>query len=99
MHRQCSFEEVLKADPETETRQGFVITKSNSYSESQLRKWDPVTNLPTPTDNDESPGAMGSGVQLSDDQVQETFHINGFNLAASDLIPLNRSLPDFRMDG
>ncbi|XP_059676338.1 polypeptide N-acetylgalactosaminyltransferase 13 isoform X5 [Gavia stellata] len=50
----------------------------------------------------EGPGEMGKAVLIpKDDQekMKELFKINQFNLMASDLIALNRSLPDVRLDG
>ncbi|XP_068936213.1 polypeptide N-acetylgalactosaminyltransferase 13 isoform X3 [Petaurus breviceps papuanus] len=52
--------------------------------------------------NQEGPGEMGKAVQIpKDDQekMKELFKINQFNLMASDLIALNRSLPDVRLEG
>lgn len=52
--------------------------------------------------NQEGPGEMGKAVFIpKDDQekMKELFKINQFNLMASDLIALNRSLPDVRLDG
>uniref|UniRef100_A0A8C5HX73 Polypeptide N-acetylgalactosaminyltransferase n=1 Tax=Gouania willdenowi TaxID=441366 RepID=A0A8C5HX73_GOUWI len=50
----------------------------------------------------EGPGEMGKAVNIpKDDQekMKELFKINQFNLLASDMIALNRSLPDVRLDG
>lgn len=50
----------------------------------------------------EGPGEMGKPVNIpKDDQekMKELFKINQFNLMASDMIALNRSLPDVRLDG
>ncbi|XP_048754364.2 polypeptide N-acetylgalactosaminyltransferase 13-like isoform X2 [Ostrea edulis] len=47
------------------------------------------------------PGEMGKPVSLPADkqaEAKEKFKINQFNLVASDMISLNRSLPDYRMD-
>ncbi|KAM4698443.1 polypeptide N-acetylgalactosaminyltransferase 13 isoform 1-T1 [Rhinophrynus dorsalis] len=52
--------------------------------------------------NSEGPGEMGKAVLIpKDDQekMKEQFKINQFNLMASDLIALNRSLPDVRLEG
>ena len=52
--------------------------------------------------NQEGPGEMGKAVLIpKDDQekMKELFKINQFNLMASDLIALNRILPDVRLDG
>ncbi|XP_060034137.1 polypeptide N-acetylgalactosaminyltransferase 13 isoform X2 [Erinaceus europaeus] len=52
--------------------------------------------------NQEGPGEMGKAVLIpKDDQekMKELFKINQFNLMASDMIALNRSLPDVRLEG
>ena len=52
--------------------------------------------------NQEGPGEMGKAVLIpKDDQekMKELFKINQFNLMASELIALNRSLPDVRLEG
>ena len=56
-----------------------------------------VTALkPAPT----GPGEMGKPVRIDKEkeaEMKEKFKINQFNLMASDMIALNRSLPDVRM--
>lgn len=50
----------------------------------------------------EVPGEMGKAVIVpkeDQDKMKELFKINQFNLMASDMIALNRSLPDVRLDG
>lgn len=50
----------------------------------------------------EGPGEMGKAVVIPKDEqekMKELFKINQFNLMASDIIALNRSLPDVRLDG
>ncbi|XP_074823460.1 polypeptide N-acetylgalactosaminyltransferase 13 isoform X1 [Natator depressus] len=52
--------------------------------------------------NQEGPGEMGKAVLIPKDEqekMKELFKINQFNLMASDLIALNRSLPDVRLEG
>ena len=47
------------------------------------------------------PGEMGKPVSIPLDhqaEAKEKFKINQFNLVASEMISLNRSLPDYRMD-
>lgn len=46
------------------------------------------------------PGEMGKGVVVPperEQEMKELFKINQFNLIASEMIALNRSLPDYRM--
>lgn len=50
----------------------------------------------------EGPGEMGRAVNIpknDQEKMKELFKINQFNLMASDMIALNRSLPDVRLDG
>ncbi|KAH9508567.1 Polypeptide N-acetylgalactosaminyltransferase 13 [Bulinus truncatus] len=47
------------------------------------------------------PGDGGKSVKVPaerEEEAKETFKINQFNLVASDLMALNRTLPDYRMD-
>ncbi|TRY57277.1 hypothetical protein DNTS_008879 [Danionella cerebrum] len=50
----------------------------------------------------EAPGEMGKAVAIpkeEQEKMKELFKINQFNLMASDMIALNRTLPDVRLDG
>ncbi|XP_043930770.1 polypeptide N-acetylgalactosaminyltransferase 13 [Protopterus annectens] len=50
----------------------------------------------------DGPGEMGRAVLIprkDQEKMKELFKINQFNLMASDLIALNRSLPDVRLEG
>ncbi|XP_054643708.1 polypeptide N-acetylgalactosaminyltransferase 13 isoform X1 [Dunckerocampus dactyliophorus] len=52
--------------------------------------------------NRKGPGEMGKAVNIpkeDHEKMKELFKINQFNLMASDMIALNRSLPDVRLDG
>ena len=49
----------------------------------------------------EGPGEMGKAVVIPKAQetdMKEKFKINQFNLMASDMISINRTLPDVRME-
>ncbi|XP_051867819.1 polypeptide N-acetylgalactosaminyltransferase 13 [Pristis pectinata] len=50
----------------------------------------------------EGPGEMGKAVHIpkeDQEKMRELFKINQFNLMASDMIALNRTLPDVRLEG
>ncbi len=62
-----------------------------------LKKW---TSAPVVAKNQGKPGEMGKAVHIPKDQEnekREKFKINQFNLLASEMIALNRSLQDVRL--
>lgn len=69
------------------------------YPKTKLKKWVPALVVP---EQYGKPGEMGKPVQLPADQetlMREKFRLNQFNVLASDIISLNRSLPDVRLEG
>lgn len=64
-----------------------------------LKRWRPA---PTVLPVRGLPGEMGKAVQIPSDKeaiMKEKFKLNQFNLMASDMISLNRSLTDVRLEG
>uniref|UniRef100_A0A336K344 Polypeptide N-acetylgalactosaminyltransferase n=1 Tax=Culicoides sonorensis TaxID=179676 RepID=A0A336K344_CULSO len=69
---------------------------SQTYKPQDLKKWQVVSPLP---ENIGKPGEMGKPVRILPAQqalMKEKFKENQFNLLASDMIMLNRSLTDVR---
>ncbi|XP_012532288.1 polypeptide N-acetylgalactosaminyltransferase 5 isoform X1 [Monomorium pharaonis] len=69
------------------------------YPQSQLNLWRPAKVI---KENKGSPGEMGAAVHIATEneaKQQELFKLNQFNLMASDMISLNRSLKDIRLEG
>ena len=69
---------------------------SMTYRPSTLKKWH---QAPTVTGAKFSPGELGKPVKIPAEQkelMKEKFKENQFNLLASDMISLNRSLTDVR---
>ncbi|XP_073188782.1 polypeptide N-acetylgalactosaminyltransferase 1 isoform X3 [Lepidochelys kempii] len=63
----------------------------------------PAGDVPEPVQKPhEGPGEMGKPVVIpkeDQEKMKEMFKINQFNLMASEMIALNRSLPDVRLEG
>lgn len=73
-----------------------LIRISKTYRSVDLRKWRPA---PVVRENAGKPGEMGKPVKMKANQqelMKEKFKENQFNLLASDMILLNRSLSDVR---
>lgn len=69
---------------------------SKTYRSNELKKWRPA---PVVRENSGKPGEMGKAVKMKSYQIEEMkekFKENQFNLLASDMIWLNRSLADVR---
>lgn len=69
------------------------------YPQSKLHLWRPAKVV---KENKGSPGEMGAAVHIAPEneaKQQELFKLNQFNLMASDMISLNRSLKDIRLEG
>lgn len=72
-------------------------SKWEGYMKSALKSWRPA---PVVLKNKGMPGEMGKAVQIPKEQEEERkekFKINQFNLLASEMIALNRSLSDVRL--
>ena len=69
------------------------------YKKTELKRWRPA---PTVLPEGSLPGEHGKAVHIPASKqalMKEKFKLNQFNLMASDMISLNRSLSDVRLEG
>ncbi|XP_012236045.2 polypeptide N-acetylgalactosaminyltransferase 5 isoform X1 [Linepithema humile] len=74
-------------------------SNKRQYLQSKLHLWRPAKVV---KESKGSPGEMGAAVHIPPEnevKQQELFKLNQFNLMASDMISLNRSLKDIRLEG
>ncbi|XP_043269571.1 LOW QUALITY PROTEIN: polypeptide N-acetylgalactosaminyltransferase 5-like [Venturia canescens] len=75
-----------------------VKNRQRRYSQTELHRWRPARPV---RENKNSPGEMGKQVLIppkDEGEMKKLFELNKFNLMASDMIALNRSLTDVRND-
>ncbi|KAJ8679434.1 hypothetical protein QAD02_015221 [Eretmocerus hayati] len=75
------------------------VSDARTYSPDQLKSWRKARTVP---ENRGAPGELGKAVHIppeQEDMQKELFKLNQFNLMASDMIWLNRSLKDVRLAG
>lgn len=96
-------EEPLQLHPKAQIREPQAIREDHNnkrqYPQSQLHLWRPAKVIKESKGN---PGEMGAAVHIAPEneaKQQELFKLNQFNLMASDMIFLNRSLKDIRLEG
>ncbi|XP_014204958.1 polypeptide N-acetylgalactosaminyltransferase 5 isoform X2 [Copidosoma floridanum] len=88
-----------QVQPEEEKEEDKQQPERRTYKPSQLKPWRPAKIVREGRDR---PGEMGKAVQIPEEdepRQQELFKLNQFNLLASDMISLNRSLKDVRQSG
>ena len=74
-----------------------VSDKWSTYADHLLKEWE---SRPPVAKQRGQPGEMGKAVKIPSDmeeEKKEKFRINQFNLLASEMISLNRSLQDVRL--
>lgn len=75
------------------------LYNKRKYKQSELHLWRPAKVV---RENKGSAGEMGAAVHIAPEletKQQELFKLNQFNLMASDMISLHRSLKDIRLEG
>ncbi|XP_049824738.1 polypeptide N-acetylgalactosaminyltransferase 5 isoform X2 [Aethina tumida] len=90
---------VVSRKAEDSPSQGSHGGVAKSYAPGTLKRWRPA---PTVEPMGKRPGEMGKAVHIPadrNDEMKELFKLNQFNLMASDMISLNRSLTDVRLAG
>ncbi|XP_024881895.1 polypeptide N-acetylgalactosaminyltransferase 5 isoform X2 [Temnothorax curvispinosus] len=96
-------EDPSQLHPKAQIREPQALKQDHNdkrqYPQSQLHLWRPAKVV---KENKGSPGEMGAAVHIAPEneaKQQELFKLNQFNLMASDMISLNRSLKDIRLEG
>ena len=82
----------------TQSPTATLAPKDNNFL-NKLKEWFREDNSHEPTNPPDWPGENGRAVVVPDslkDAVQQRFKENQFNIVASDLVALNRSVPDQR---